>query len=118
MTLHMPVSRSNESRLSRRPALTWFQGQVGRSSPQVLEPAWRQFGVSDRALDRSMAEIALKGPGIGAPIGQHESARMAQHVRMHRKRHPGLDSGTLDELGPARGGERRPSLRDEYKGRF
>jgi hypothetical protein len=59
-----------KSRLSRRP----IQGQVGRSSPQVLEPAWRQFGVSDRALDRSMAEIALKGPGIGAPVGQHESA--------------------------------------------
>ena len=93
-----------------------IQGQVGRSSPQVLEPAWRQFGVSDRALDRSMAEIALKGPGIGTPVGQHESAGMAQHVRMHRKRHPGLDTGTLDELGPAGGGERRPSLRDEYKG--
>jgi hypothetical protein len=78
-----------------------IQEKVRRSSPQVLEPAWCQFGLSDRALDRSMAEISLKGPGIGAPVGQHESAGMAQHVGMNLEGYLGLDASPLDQLGQA-----------------
>ena len=63
-----------------------------------------------------MAEIGLQGPGVGALVRQCVARGVAQHVRMHLERHPGLDPGPLDHLLQARHSERRPPLADEDKG--
>jgi hypothetical protein len=40
------------------------------SSPEVLEPAGRQLGVSHRVLDIAVAEVSLQRSGIVALVGQ------------------------------------------------
>ena len=60
--------------LSRRPA------RRIRSSPEVLEPARRQLGVSHRVLDVAVAEVSLQRSGIVALVGQRKAAGVPQHV--------------------------------------
>jgi hypothetical protein len=48
-------------------------------APQVLKPAWREFGMADRRLDTSMPEVSLQRSRIGAPVRQDKAGGVAQH---------------------------------------
>jgi hypothetical protein len=69
-------------------------------SPEILEAASRQFGVSDGVLDVSMAEIKLDRACILTGIRQMEPGPVAKHVRMHRKLYargfPGFGHDVVD----------------------
>jgi hypothetical protein len=60
----------------------WWPGLL---SPEVLEPARRQLGVSHRVLDIAVAEVGLQRSRIVALVGQCKTTGVAQHVRMSRK---------------------------------
>jgi hypothetical protein len=75
------------------------------SPPQILKAARRQFGVSDRTLDRAMAQIRLQRPGVSTLVRQRVARGVSEHVRMHLKRHFGLDPDALDHLLQAGHGE-------------
>jgi len=57
--------------------------------PEIAKPLRSQFGISYRVLDVFVAEVVLQRPGIHPLVGQLESGRMPQHVRMDAERHPG-----------------------------
>ena len=81
-----------------------------RSSPEVLEPARRQLGVSHRVLDVAVAEVSLQRSRIVALVGQRKATGVAQHVRMSRKAELGLDASALHHARKACRGERRAPL--------
>ena len=76
------------------------------SAPQVLKAPWRELGVPHRRLDAAMAKVGLQRTRVGALVRQHESGRMAQHMRMQLEADLGLDTGALDQLSQARDAER------------
>ena len=49
---------------------------------QAPKPGRRELGISNRMLDRLVAQIALDGARIDAVIGQFVAAAVPQHVRM------------------------------------
>ena len=51
-------------------------------------------------------------------IGQGETARVPQHVRVGLEGEAGRLTGTLDKLGKARGDERCAALSDEHEWRW
>src|SRR5215510_12821975 len=70
-----------------RPALSETRkpmagGRIKASSPQVLEAAGRQFGVSDRALDRAMAQVRLKRLGVGSLRSPRPWPSIQESVRL------------------------------------
>jgi hypothetical protein len=65
-------------------------------APEVAEPVGRKLGVSHGVLDVLVAEIMLQGTGIVPIVGKLIAARMPQHVRMQRERHPGGLAEPLD----------------------
>ena len=72
------------------------------SSPKVLEPIGRHFGVSDRVLDVPVAEIVLQSPCVVAIIGELEPAGVAKHVWVDREWHLGGLAEALTECGLSR----------------
>ena len=112
------------------PAVMWINVRGGagqdqtlsarriRSSPEVLEPARRQLGVSHRVLDVAVAEVSLQRPGIVALVGQRKATGVAQHVRMSRKAQLGLDTSALHHARKACRRERRAPLAGEYERRL
>ena len=74
--------------------------------PDVLEPARGEFGISDRGLDRAVAQVGLQGAGVGSFVRQRVAGRMSQHVRVDLERQTSLDPGPLDQLLQARDAER------------
>lgn len=88
------------------------------SPPQVLEPAWRQLGVTHCGLDRAMPEIGLQRSCVCPLIGQSKARRMTQHVWVDLEGQLGLDACTLDKLLQAGNRERRATLRHEDEGRL
>src|SRR5262245_23194512 len=82
-------------------------------SPEVAEPVGRKLGVSDGVLDVLVAEIVLQGSGVVSVVGKFVAARMPQHVRMQRERHPGGLAEPLDEMVKADGAHGSAALRDE-----
>ena len=77
------------------------------SSPKVLEPIGRHFGVSDRVLDVLVPEVVLQGPGVMAIVRELEPAGMAKHVRVDREWHLGGLAEALDEAVEADGADYR-----------
>ena len=63
-----------------------------------------------------MTEVRLQRPSVCSFVGQCVARGMAQHVRMHLERHPGLNPGTLDHLLQAGHGEGRSPFADEDEG--
>ena len=57
----------------------------GSVSPEIFEPAGRQFGVAHRVLNVLVAEIKLDRPRILAGVREVIARGVAQHVRMNRK---------------------------------
>ena len=53
----------------------------------TFEPIRRQLSVERGRLNVAVPEIALQGPGVLALIRELETAGMAEHVRVDRKRH-------------------------------
>src|SRR5258707_6289482 len=70
-------------------------------------------GVPNGVLDVLVAEIVLQGSGIVPVVGKLIAARMSQHVRMQRERHPGGLAESLDEMVEADGAHWSAALRDE-----
>jgi hypothetical protein len=60
------------------------------SSPEILEPAWRQLGVSHRVLDVAVAEVSLQRSGIVAFARRWGRARRITPSLPHR-RHGAVD---------------------------
>src|SRR5215475_2955678 len=56
----------------------------------------------------------LQSAGVVAIIGEFEAAGMAQHVRMHGKRHVGDLAEALDEVMEAHGADWSATLANEY----
>jgi len=54
--------------------------------PEILESIRRELRVPHRVHDVSMSEVVLNRPGVVTVVGEFVAARMAEHVRMHRKR--------------------------------
>ena len=88
------------------------------SSPKVLEPIGRHFGVSDRVLDVLVPEVVLQGARVVAIVGELEPAGMAQHVGVDREWHLGGLTDTLDEAVEADGADWPAALGNEYVGVF
>ena len=65
-----------------------------------------------------MPEVGLQGAGIGALVGQDEATGMAEHVGVNREWQLGLYASAFNQLGQARGGERRTPLTDEDERRL
>jgi hypothetical protein len=55
--------------------------------PEVPEPVGRKLCVANGVLDVFVPKIMLEGARVVAVIGEFEAAGMAQHVRVHAKRH-------------------------------
>ncbi len=51
--------------------------------PESVEPIRRQLGVPNRVLDVFVSQVVLDGSGIVAIIGELETTRVSQHMRMH-----------------------------------
>ena len=51
-----------------------YQARPCPSAPEILEPARRQLGVSDRVLDVTVAEVSLQRPRIVALVGQRKAS--------------------------------------------
>ena len=81
--------------------------------PEVSKPIRRKLAVSDGVLDVLVAEIVLQGSGIVPIVGKLIPARMSQHVRMQRERHPCGFAEPLDEMVEADGAHWSAALRDE-----
>lgn len=61
-----------------------------------------------------MAEVVLDRAPVAALTRKLEPASVPQHVRVNLEREPSIGAGTLDELGEARGRERRTALGHEH----
>ena len=57
--------------------------------PEASEPVRGKLGVAHGVLDVLVAEVVLQRSRIDTLVCQLEAASMAQHVRMHAKRHLG-----------------------------
>ena len=79
-------------------------------SPEILETAGRQLGVSHGVLDVAVAEVGLKGTGIMALVGQREAARVPEHVRVNFELEASRRASALDKASETRCGERRAAL--------
>ena len=80
---------------SRAGETAW--GPLMGSAPEVPEPARRQLGVAHGMLDVAMPEPCLQGARIVAGVRQGQAARVPEHVRVDRKRHPSALAEALDE---------------------
>ena len=63
---------------------------------EAFEPDWRQFRVTNGALDRLVAEIVLDGPRIVAVVGELVAAGVPQHVDVNREAELGPFANVLD----------------------
>src|SRR5262245_60489826 len=89
-----------------------------RSTPKVLEPVGRHFGVAHRVLDVLVPEVVLQSPCVVAIIGELEPTGMAKHVRVDRERHLGNLADALDEAVEANRADWPATLGNEYVGIF
>ena len=85
--------------------------------PERAESSGVQFGVSYRVLDVAMSQVLLNGSRIVTIVGQFETGRVTQHVRMDREREVGTTARSSDEFPNGRCGQRTASFADEEIGR-
>jgi hypothetical protein len=81
-------------RILAPPPTKMAKRNVRRSStspPQVLEPAWRQLGVTHSRRNAAMTKIGLQRSGICPFVCQGKPRRMPEHMRMDLERQLGLD---------------------------
>lgn len=81
--------------------------------PEVLEPLWAQFSVSNRVLDVLVPEVQLNRPGIVASVGEIEAGGVTQHVRVNWKLDASGLTSTRDYLKHARPRHRPAALAAE-----
>ena len=85
--------------------------------PKALEPIRCELGVANGVLDIPVPEPVLQGTGVDAIVGELVAARMPQHVRVDRKRHPGRLPYPRQQLPEARRGHRPLTFGGEDVGR-
>ena len=94
----------------RSRAIETAWGPLLGSAPEVPEPTRRQLGVAHGMLDVAMPEPCLQGARIVAGVRQGQAARVPEHVRVDRKRHPSALAEALDERVKALGRHRAPAF--------
>ena len=85
---------------------------------QAFEARRRQFGITNRMLDRFMPEIGLDRAGIDALGRQLKSAGVPQHVRVDLHIEASGLTGSLQHRLEAAFRKWRPALTDEDEWRF
>src|SRR5262249_29049056 len=68
--------------------------------PELLEPAGGQFCIAHSMADVPMAQVLLDRTGVVPFVGQLESARVPQHMRVNRERKAGGFADACDKLWP------------------
>src|SRR2546430_13542404 len=66
--------------------------------PEITKPLGGQFRVTYRVLNMAMPEVLLNGARIDAFVCQVKATRMAEHMRMDRKRELGVETRTQNDM--------------------
>src|SRR2546428_12248789 len=66
--------------------------------PEITKPMGCQFGVAHRVLNMAVPEILLNGAGIDAFVREVKATRMAEHMRMDRKRELCVYAGSQNNM--------------------
>src|SRR5262249_35185314 len=84
--------------------------------PELLEPAGGQFCIAHSMADVPMAQVLLDRTGVVPFVGQLESARVPQHMRVNRERKARRFADARDKLPNGRGGQGASALGREHVG--
>ena len=81
------------------------RGNIGSASysphsvlPEITKPLGCQVRVAYRVLNMAVPEILLNGAGIDTFVREVKATRMAEHVRMDRKRELGVEASAQNYM--------------------
>ena len=86
---------------------------LGSIVPEIFETVSTQLRVAHGVLNVPMTEVVLNGACVLPVVGQFESDRVPQHLRMNGHADVGFPASARDNLPKGRGGHRRSALADK-----